>query len=435
MSLAMLEVSDDIMTLWLHAYELAWNLRLPAGNATKPQTTGAENGVQQPYIQGCAALLLGKVARATVPIGTVDGHHQGRVQFLCLDKCEGAAALHPHPQFAWQGRQFNSAFLDGLAAAWQQANGHDAQPCQIFWHITEAYGGPVISEQQGGTSASAAAFRAFWHVRRDFFLDEDVFVLASCGSGEGGIQDVGDLGAKIMAILQHHESLKQERRATIVIAETVTNCTPQDETVIARAKKSAKVTPVANTAELIAVRSCTPPELFVGSHYVLFRLHIGVSGFILLVVTIGVVFLLRNIFEGLAYQVAYSAEFGAFLLVGAVLVAARILQRGEALSRWLISGHFHAFAAVISVIFGVTCWSIFRPTQWGDNYYQLYIAPLLLYLAITLLPVIAINGTRAERLCVVCFALVQIALLTFDYTHGRLSQLPWIEKHWLPLKQ
>src|ERR1039458_9294992 len=211
MSLAMLEVSDDIMTLWLHAYELAWNLRLPAGNATKPQTTGAENGVQQPYIQGCAALLLGKVARATVPIGTVDGHHQGRVQFLCLDKCEGAAALHPHPQFAWQGRQFNSAFLDGLAAAWQQANGHDAQPCQIFWHITEAYGGPVISEQQGGTSASAAAFRAFWHVRRDFFLDEDVFVLASCGSGEGGIQDVGDLGAKIMAILQHHESPKTGR--------------------------------------------------------------------------------------------------------------------------------------------------------------------------------------------------------------------------------
>ena len=431
MSLPILEVSDDTMTLWVHAYELAWNLRVRGGKAAKPQT--AEESVYWPYIQACAHLLLGKTSRATVPIVKVDGNQQGRVQFLHLDKCEGAAALHQHPQFAW-GRRFDRAFLDGLAAAWEQANGHDVQPCQIFWHITEANGSPVKSTEQTGSSASAAALRAFWHLRRDHLLDEDVFVLASCDSGEGSIQDVGDLDPKISAILQHHNSLEQERRATIVIATTTTIRTPQDETAIARAAKLAKVKTVATTADLNAVRSCTPPAQLVGSHSVLFRLPIWASCLILYVVTMGIVYLLRDIFEGLGYQVAYSAQFGGALLVGAVFFAARILQRGEALSWWLISLHFHAFAAVISVIFGVTCWSLVRPTHWGDIYYQLFIAPLLLYLALTLLPVIAINGKTVERVCVVCFALVQIALVAYDFKDGRFTQLPWIEKHGFPLK-
>ncbi len=123
------------------------------------------------------------------------------------------------------------------------------------------------------------------------------------------------------------------------------------------------------------------------------------------------------------------------MLVGAVLVAATILQRGEALPGWLSSGYFHVFAALISVCFGVTWWSIDRPTHWGDIYHHLFVAPLILYLAITLLPIILTNGTKVEKLCVLCFALLWAALVVFDVTHERMSQRQWLQRHGVTFKQ
>lgn len=173
----------------------------------------------------------------------------------------------------------------------------------------------------------------------------------------------------------------------------------------------------------------------VGSHYVLSGLPIWASSLILYGVTMGVIYVMRDIYEGLPYQVAYSAQFGDAVLVGAVLVAATILQRGEALPRWLSGGHFHVFAALISVSFGVTWWSIDRPTHWGDIYHHLFVAPLILYLAITLLPVILINGTRVEKLCMLCFALLWASLVVFDVTHGRMNQRQWLQSCGVTFKQ
>jgi hypothetical protein len=96
---------------------------------------------------------------------------------------------------------------------------------------------------------------------------------------------------------------------------------------------------------------------------------------------------------------------------------------------WLSSGYFHVFAALISVGFGATWWWIDRPAHWGDIYHHLFIAPLILYLAITLLPVILIHGTRVEKLCVLCFALLWTALVVFDVTHGRMNQRQWLQNH------
>ena len=174
---------------------------------------------------------------------------------------------------------------------------------------------------------------------------------------------------------------------------------------------------------------------FVGSHYALSVLPIWASALVFFGVTMGVIYVLRDIFEGLPYQVAYSAQLGDAALAGAVLVAATILQRGEALPGWLISGNFHVFAALISVSFGVTWWLIDRPTQWGDIYHHLFVAPLILYLAITLLPVILFNGTRIEKLCVLCFALLWAALVVFDITHARMNQRQWLQSHGVKFKQ
>ena len=135
MSLAIMEVTDETMTSWIHAYEIAWQMRDDWTDPSSPRTTDAENLVRRPYIHACANLLLGHIgqaSRATVPISTVNGLRNGRIQFLCLDKCAGAMALHPHPQFAWQGGQFSATFLAGLAARVALGRRRCASPSQIF---------------------------------------------------------------------------------------------------------------------------------------------------------------------------------------------------------------------------------------------------------------------------------------------------------------
>ena len=149
----------------------------------------------------------------------------------------------------------------------------------------------------------------------------------------------------------------------------------------------------------------------------------------------GVVYVLRDNFEGLPYQVAYSAQFGDAVLVGAALIAATILHRGEALPCRYSRGYFHVLSALASVAIGVTWWSLDRPLYWGDIYHHLFIAPLILYFAITLFPVTLVNGTRLEKATVLCFALTWATLVAFDLTHHRMNQREWLQTHGVTLRQ
>ena len=174
---------------------------------------------------------------------------------------------------------------------------------------------------------------------------------------------------------------------------------------------------------------------FSGSHYVLSGLPIWASALILYGVTTGVIYVARDFFEGLPYQVAYSAQIGDSALIGAVLIAATILQRGDPLPLWLSSGSFHLLAAIVSVSFGITWWALDRPSHWGDIYHHLFVAPLIFYLGVTLLPVILINGTKVEKLSVLCFALIWVTLVAFDLKHGRMNQRQWLQNRGVQFKQ
>ncbi len=57
-------------------------------------------------------------------------------------------------------------------------------------------------------------------------------------------------------------------------------------------------------------RKVTMGTQFVGSHYVLSGLPIWASALLFFGVTMGVIYVARDVFEGLPYQVAYSAQFG-----------------------------------------------------------------------------------------------------------------------------
>jgi hypothetical protein len=125
----------------------------------------------------------------------------------------------------------------------------------------------------------------------------------------------------------------------------------------------------------------------------------------------GFIYVLMDLFEGMPYQIAYYAQFGYVALAGAFLIAATILKRKEPLPWWLSFGYVHILTAFVSVCFGVTWWFLDRPAHWGDIYHHLFVAPLFLYMVLTLLPVILINGTKVEKFWALCFALSWATLL------------------------
>jgi len=243
-------VTDETLSSWISAYEIAWHLKQVTGTTA--------DTANEPYVHLYAKLLAAQTKRSSVPIATVDGHSQGRVQTLWIDIVEDQQGLILfHPQFEWTRKDFAPDFLGSIEIAWRLADEDVHSGNSAFWHVTESDGSPIISEQQSGTSASAAAFRVFWHLRHGLRADEDVFVLASCAAGDGRIQDVCELDAKICAIHQHRNSLKQEAPATIVVATMTTNRTPQDDTAVARARTWAEVVLVGTVDELVTVRSIT----------------------------------------------------------------------------------------------------------------------------------------------------------------------------------
>jgi hypothetical protein len=145
----------------------------------------------------------------------------------------------------------------------------------------------------------------------------------------------------------------------------------------------------------------------------------------------------RDRIEGLGYQVAYSAKIGDAALFGVVFITATILQRGGfTLPGWLMDGSVHASIGLVSFIIGVSVCNITLASRWGhvmDVYHDVVIAPMILYFAATLLPVIYLGGTTAEKISTVCLVLLWIALVAFDVKTDRMNQRRWLTERGINL--
>ncbi|MBI3888508.1 hypothetical protein HY311_01810 [Candidatus Nomurabacteria bacterium] len=159
-----------------------------------------------------------------------------------------------------------------------------------------------------------------------------------------------------------------------------------------------------------------------GSYYVLATLPIWVTALLLYVLTMGVLFVLRDRCEGLYYNTSYSAVIGDGALIVIVLMAAGILQRVHAVPAWVQDERFHFVVATLSICFGVSWWRQDRPRQWADKYHHLFIAPLLAYCLVTLLPVVWGKGTKVEITATGCLFLVWLVFVIYDAATYRLDQ-------------
>ena len=170
-----------------------------------------------------------------------------------------------------------------------------------------------------------------------------------------------------------------------------------------------------------------------GIYRLLALMPIWAITFVLFIITDGVVYLSRDWLEGLSYQVAYSAHFGDAALLIAVLIVAAIIQRGPIIiPKTLRNSNTHWRVFIASVFAGAAlCWVTwgFRSTQFADMYHDILIGPLILFFAITLLPVIYFNGSRFEKIATLFFISLWAVLIVYDVQSDRMDQRSWLQNH------
>lgn len=152
---------------------------------------------------------------------------------------------------------------------------------------------------------------------------------------------------------------------------------------------------------------------------------------ILFVMTEVVIYIGRDLLEGLGYQVAYSAKFGDAALLGAVFIAVRIVQRGDmpVLPDWMMNMS-HQFAIWVTCIavggFVYTYTIDAREGREMDAYHDFVVVPMFLFFTIMLLPVIYMAGTLAEQYSTIGLLLFYFATVAFDAMTGRMNQRKWM---------
>lgn len=179
-------------------------------------------------------------------------------------------------------------------------------------------------------------------------------------------------------------------------------------------------------------------ENFVGIHWILASTPIWFTVVILWLCTDGVIHLMRDKFEGLGYQVSYSAKFGDAGLIAAVLIAATILQRtGTYVPTWLQSGLSQIGILAICIALGLAV-SVktldARSGKTADVYHDVIIAPAILFFAITLMPVVWYNARWYEASFVIIAIVAWGWLVRIDIAGNRLNQRQWLVRHGFPMK-
>src|ERR1035438_7993034 len=236
-------VDKTTVRLWLDAYACALEKNAASGKG---------------YVATTSRLLMQTGEKAEVPIVVAWQNGAVILKLELIAVPGGAGELWLHPSFAHRQADLSAGtgqFNDTLAGAWSHIRSSLPAPAgiDVFWRLLAADGHALPAMQLDGPSASAAAFRAFWHITQGLHIDSDVYVLADATAADGHIQAVGHLREKINAISAVRPSLSPYP-PTLIAAKDISG---HDLAALDAAREWAEISTVATTAELTAVRSCT----------------------------------------------------------------------------------------------------------------------------------------------------------------------------------
>lgn len=146
---------------------------------------------------------------------------------------------------------------------------------------------------------------------------------------------------------------------------------------------------------------------------------------------IGILFIIRDLREGLPYNISVASQQGGLALIGVILIGVEILKRQTVSTPWMGDFNFQSILFAVSVFFGTFYqWMVVsKSKKWGtaaDAYHNLFIASLLVFMLGSTMPIILLCGTRLEWNFTISFLVIWLATLAFDWFHGRLQQTAWL---------
>lgn len=167
-----------------------------------------------------------------------------------------------------------------------------------------------------------------------------------------------------------------------------------------------------------------------GSHYLFAIAPVG-AAVVLYVMTVLVLWPMRKLLEGEAYNVANSSRFGDMALCVFIACGGVLLMSGTQMPEWALSFDFHLACASIAagvgvgvVLFVVPFWR----AQIADTYHNLVVISVYLYLIFSMAPVYYHTGWSAVGSGLAILS-VWLATLLSDIADNRLEQRAWLKKH------
>ena len=168
-----------------------------------------------------------------------------------------------------------------------------------------------------------------------------------------------------------------------------------------------------------------------GIYWFLWSCPIWAIALALYFLVIGILFIIRDLREGLPYNISVASQQGDLVLIGIILIGAEIIKRQTVSMLWMGDFNFQLILLAVSVFFGTFYqWVVVsKNKEWGtaaDAFHNLFIVPLLVFMLGATVPVILLCGTKLEWNFAIFFLVIWFATLVFDWFYGRLQQKKWI---------
>jgi hypothetical protein len=170
------------------------------------------------------------------------------------------------------------------------------------------------------------------------------------------------------------------------------------------------------------------------SYTILGIVPIWLAAFVLDFFIVDILFLGREHYEGFAYNISRSSQYGDRALIACILIGATVLQRGVAIPAALNSGIFNWISLGLAFAVGVVWVTlVVAGNGWKfvgtvmDTYHNFFIVPVLLYLLTTMIPLTFCCGSAIEKIATILLLALWTFLVWLDSKHGRLQQCKWLE--------
>lgn len=168
-----------------------------------------------------------------------------------------------------------------------------------------------------------------------------------------------------------------------------------------------------------------------GIYYLLGATPWWVMATVLYIVTVAVLWPMRWMFEGAAYNVAYSSKYGDVLLIGIIALAQVLMQQKSfELPALAATWWYQPFCMGAAVVVGLVLVFVATPlwrTHLTDNYHNFFVVGLYVYLLLSVAPVL----WKEPVVFLAAFAMLcSWGLMVYtDAVTGRLDQRPWLKEH------